>query len=223
MSFGGELTNYFVMHSEKGSEDITRIDAKKDFGIWLSPNVSFSLYLQKSAQNAFAVLRIIRRTFSRITRTDFQVLYGAYIRPLLEYGNPVVYSGCTKDVILNERVQRSATKMVAGLKSVDYETYLAVLDRFPLEYRRLRGDLIPTHALFEQASANRFFTVDRARRGHDFFIRPDLRDQILQLEKEYYQKMEDDTTVRLLAGEHYDEANSSDEETPCMQSKVVKT
>ncbi|KAG5445523.1 RIIa domain-containing protein 1 [Clonorchis sinensis] len=57
----------------------------------------------------------------------------------------------------------------------------------------------------------------------DFFIRPDLRDQILQLEKEYYQKMEDDTTVRLLAGEHYDEANSSDEETPCMQSKVVKT
>ncbi|GAA51200.1 hypothetical protein CLF_105709, partial [Clonorchis sinensis] len=39
---------------------------------------------------------------------------------------------------------------------------------FPLEYRRLRGDLILTYALFEQGLANRFFTVDPAntRRGH---------------------------------------------------------
>ncbi|KAG5454452.1 Ras- protein Rab-8A [Clonorchis sinensis] len=168
MSFGGDSANSFVMHGEKGPEDITRIDAKKDLGIWLSPNLSFSLHLEKSAQKAFAVLRMIRRTFSRITRTDFQILYGAYVRPLLEYANPVVYSGRTKDVILIERVQRAATKMVAGLKSMDYETRLVVLDLFPLEYRRLRGDLILTYALFEQGLANRFFTVDPAntRRGH---------------------------------------------------------
>ncbi|GAA50097.1 large subunit ribosomal protein L10Ae [Clonorchis sinensis] len=168
MSFGGDSANSFVMHGEKGPEDITRIDAKKDLGIWLSPNLSFSLHLAKSAQKAFAVLRVIRRTFSRITRTDFQILYGAYVRPLLEYANPVVYSGRTKDVILIERVQRAATKMVAGLKSMDYETRLVVLDLFPLEYRRLRGDLILTYALFEQGLANRFFTVDPAntRRGH---------------------------------------------------------
>ncbi|GAA52612.1 vinculin [Clonorchis sinensis] len=60
----------------------------------------------------------------------------------------------TKDVILIERVQRAATKMVAGLKSMDYETRLVVLDLFPLEYRRLRGDLILTYALFEQGLAN---------------------------------------------------------------------
>ncbi|GAA48354.1 pol-related protein [Clonorchis sinensis] len=63
-----------------------------------------------------------------------------------------------KDVTLIERVQRSATKMVASLKSVDYDTHLAVLDLFPLEYRRLRGDLILTCALFEEGLANRFFT-----------------------------------------------------------------
>ncbi|GAA57628.1 hypothetical protein CLF_112988 [Clonorchis sinensis] len=137
MSFGGDSANSFVMHGEKGPEDITRIDAKKDLGIWLSPNLSFSLHLEKSAQKAFAVLRMIRRTFSRITRTDFQILYGACVGPLLEYANPVVYSGRTKDVILIERVQRAATKMVAGLKSMDYETRFVVLDHFPLEYRRL--------------------------------------------------------------------------------------
>ncbi|GAA53857.1 hypothetical protein CLF_111321 [Clonorchis sinensis] len=97
--------------------------------------------------------------------TDFQVLYGAYA---LEYTNPVVYSGRTKDVTLTERVQRAATKIVAGLKSVHYETRLAVLDFFSLKYRRLRGDLILTYALFEQGLADRFFTVDPAntRRGH---------------------------------------------------------
>ncbi|GAA57660.1 hypothetical protein CLF_113037 [Clonorchis sinensis] len=111
---------------------------------------------------------MIRRTFSRITRTDFQILYGAYVRPLLEYANSVIYSGRTNDVILIERVQRAATKVVAGLKSMDYETRLAVLDLFPSEYRRLRDDLILTYALFEQGLVNRFFTVDPAntRRGH---------------------------------------------------------
>ncbi|GAA52965.1 hypothetical protein CLF_109229 [Clonorchis sinensis] len=91
------------MHGEKGPEDITRIDAKKDLGIWLSPNLSFSLHLEKSAQKAFAVLRMIRRTFSRITRMDFQIPYAACVRPLLEYATPLVYSGRTKDVIPSER------------------------------------------------------------------------------------------------------------------------
>ncbi|GAA57558.1 hypothetical protein CLF_112890, partial [Clonorchis sinensis] len=122
----------------------------------------------KSAQKAFAVLRMIRRTFSRVTSTDLQILYGAYVRPVLEYTNPVVYSGRTKDVIIIERVQRAAPKMVAGLKFMDYETRLTVLDLFPLEYRRLRGDLIFNYTLFEQGLANRFFVVDPAntRRAH---------------------------------------------------------
>ncbi|GAA47169.1 hypothetical protein CLF_100039 [Clonorchis sinensis] len=49
-------------------------------------------------------------------------IYNACVRTPLKYANPVVYSGCTKDVILIERVQRAAMKMVAGLKSVDYQT-----------------------------------------------------------------------------------------------------
>ncbi|GAA51091.1 hypothetical protein CLF_105573 [Clonorchis sinensis] len=167
MSSGGDSANSFVMHGEKVPEDSTRMDAKKDLGIWLSPNLSFSLHFEKSAQKAFSLLRMIRRT-SRITRKNFQILYGAYVIPLLEYPNPVIYSGRTKDVILIERVQRAATKMVVGLKSMNYETRLAVFDLFPLEYRRLREDLILNYALFEEGLANRFFTVDPAntRWGH---------------------------------------------------------
>ncbi|GAA51559.1 hypothetical protein CLF_106378 [Clonorchis sinensis] len=128
MSFGGDSANSLVMHGEKGPEDITRIDAEKDLGIWLFPNMSFSLHLEKSAQKAFAVRRMIRRTFSRNTRIDFQILYGAYVKLILEYANEVVYSGRKQDITLIERVQQAATKMVAGLKSVNYETHLAVSD-----------------------------------------------------------------------------------------------
>ncbi|GAA47162.1 Y+L amino acid transporter 1 [Clonorchis sinensis] len=135
------------------------------------PSLSRRIYerpLSKLVFTAFAVLRTIQRTSSRITRIDFQILHGDYVRPLLEYANQVVQSGRKKGVILIERVQRAATNVVAGLKTVEYETRLEVCDPFSLEYRRLRGDLILTYALFEQGLANRVFTVDPAntRRGH---------------------------------------------------------
>ncbi|GAA47728.1 leucine-rich repeat-containing protein 67 [Clonorchis sinensis] len=74
--------------------------------------------------------------------------------------NAYVVHGHTKDVTLIERVQRTATKIVAGFKSVDNERRLSALDLFPLEYRRLRGGLLLSYALFEQDLTNRFFTVD---------------------------------------------------------------
>ncbi|GAA48667.1 hypothetical protein CLF_101891 [Clonorchis sinensis] len=91
----------------------------------------------KNRLEAFDVLRIIRRTFSRMTLMDFQILYEAHVRPLLEYVNPVVYSGREKDITLIEHVQRAATNIVTGLKSVDYETRPVVLNLFLLERHRL--------------------------------------------------------------------------------------
>ncbi|GAA49458.1 hypothetical protein CLF_103089 [Clonorchis sinensis] len=90
MSFEGDAANTFVVHGDNGPEDITRIDAKEDLGVWFSSDMSSSLHHAKSAQKAFAVLRMIRRNFSRITRMDFQILYGAYVRPLLECASRVV-------------------------------------------------------------------------------------------------------------------------------------
>ncbi|GAA43044.2 hypothetical protein CLF_111672 [Clonorchis sinensis] len=110
--------------------------------------MSFSLHYEQSAQKAFAVLRMIRRTFSRSTRMDFPIFYRAYVRPLLEYANQFVYSVCKKDVTVIGHVQRGARRMVAGLKCVDHKTRLVVLELFPLEYHRLRGDPILTFALF---------------------------------------------------------------------------
>ncbi|GAA52030.1 retrovirus-related Pol polyprotein from type-2 retrotransposable element R2DM [Clonorchis sinensis] len=125
MSFGEDSANSFVVHGENRPEDVTREDDKMDLVIWLCSNLYFSLHHEKSAQKALAVLRMIRRTFSRVTRMDFQRPHTPYVRPL-----QVIYSVRTKDVTLIERVQRAATKMIAGLKSMDYETRLAVIRRY---------------------------------------------------------------------------------------------
>ncbi|GAA53155.1 hypothetical protein CLF_109645 [Clonorchis sinensis] len=110
-SLEGDSPSTFVAHGENGPEDIMRTDAKKDLGIRLSTDVSLSVYREKSPQKAFAVLRMIRHTFSRIIRMNFQILYGTYVRPLLEYANQVVHSGRKRDVTLIGRVQRATMKM----------------------------------------------------------------------------------------------------------------
>ncbi|GAA53245.1 hypothetical protein CLF_109862, partial [Clonorchis sinensis] len=73
--------------------------------------------------------------------------------------------GQKKDVTVVDRVQRAATKTAAGLKSVDYETQLAVLGLFPPEYLRLGGDLILTCALFEQGCADSFLPLIQLTHG----------------------------------------------------------
>ena len=77
----------------------------------------------------------------------------AYVRQHLEFGTAVSPPFLQKDKVLLERIQRQATKRVVGLQNLSYALRLESLNLFPLEYRRLRGDLIlvfllinnPTH------------------------------------------------------------------------------
>ncbi|KAA3670832.1 uncharacterized protein DEA37_0011764 [Paragonimus westermani] len=169
MSLGGDSGSLFVIHGAQDVVGITKVDLKKDLGIWLSSGLSFSYHRQLAAKRGLMTLGMIKRTFPRIDKHAFHTLYRVYIRPLLEYANQVVYTGLKKDILAIERVQRVATKMVTGLRHLSYESRLEILELYPLEFRRLRGDLILTHFQFSTGLVQQFFTLvrDNSRRGHD--------------------------------------------------------
>ena len=168
MAFGGESGNHFTINGTS-QISITSVTTKKELGVLFTSSLSFSDHHLAAAKKGFAVLAMIKRTFPRIQANDFHALYGVYVRPLLEYASQVVHSGLQKDALVIERVQRRATKLVCGLRNVDYPSRLRILNLFPLEYRRLRGDLIFTFFLFRSGLAEKFFTMcpENNRRGHN--------------------------------------------------------
>ena len=72
----------------------------------------------------------------------FIPLYCSFVRPHLEYCLQAWAPFLRKDVILLEKVQRLATRMVKGTKGMTYPERLRFCDLFSLERRRLRGDLM---------------------------------------------------------------------------------
>ncbi|GAA51325.1 TDG/mug DNA glycosylase family protein [Clonorchis sinensis] len=111
--------------------------------------------LRPSIGRALPVSPLIQSRLSRHMKAN----------PLSDYRSiGVRYGAVWKPKTLIERVQRAATKMIADLKSVDYETRFAVLDLFTLGYRHPRGDLIITCATFEQGLANRTL-IERVQRA----------------------------------------------------------
>ena len=83
----------------------------------------------------------------------FIPLYCAFVRPHLEYCVQSWAPYLKKDILLLEKVQRLATRMVKGARGMTYEQRLSFCDLFSLERRRLRGDLLEVYRMV-RGSAN---------------------------------------------------------------------
>ena len=101
-------------------------------------------------------------------------LYKALIRPHLEYANQAWAPHLVKDIEAIENVQRRATRMIPGLKSLSYEDRFRKLNLPTLAYRRLRGDMIEVFkimtGIYDQSlgSPLLFPLTDVRTRGHRF-------------------------------------------------------
>ena len=170
ISFGGESQDSFFFDKADPPTPILKKSSIKDLGIYMTSNLSFSLHHETIAKKGFAIVNMLRRAFPRQSKTDFKFLFGTYVRPALEYASQVVNPALVKDANAIEKVQRRATKIVSGLHNVQYEERLRLLNLYPLQLRRLRGDLIFIYVQFAQGKIEELFSLaDKGSlRGHDY-------------------------------------------------------
>ncbi len=103
----------------------------------------------------------------------FRPLYLSLVRPILEFGLQASTPYLRQDIILIEKLQRLATRMVKGLRDLSYENRLRRLNLFSIERRLLRGDLILAYNVFQgrlDVPLEEFFEAPTERR-HDFQLR----------------------------------------------------
>ncbi len=110
---------------------------------------------------------MIRRSFQDFSKSFFIPLYGALLRPRLEYGMSACSPNLVTDINQLERIQRLATLLVTGMRHIPYEEKLQRLGLHSLQRRRLRDDLITAFKTFKgllDIDPNLFF-LPPARRG----------------------------------------------------------
>ena len=73
------------------------------------------------------VLRSVKRAFDHFDREMFNIVYNTYIRPHLEYCVQTWSPYYAKDILMLEKVQCRATKLVIRLKEFTYEERLTQL------------------------------------------------------------------------------------------------
>lgn len=125
-----------------GGEKIARVDTEKDLGTLLTSDLTVSKNCISLAKRASCRLGILTRLFGPLRQELFKTLYGSFVRPILEINIQACAPLFLKDARCLEAVQRRATKRVLGLHNFTYPERLNYLKLFPLNYRRLRGDLI---------------------------------------------------------------------------------
>ena len=123
---------------------MTVSEAERDLGVIIDSDLKVSKQCAKAAATANSVLGMVSRTISSRSRDIIVKLYKSLVRPHLEYCIQAWRPHYQKDIDILERVQRRATRMIEGYKSIPYEERLQLLKLTTLETRRLRGDLIET-------------------------------------------------------------------------------
>ena len=133
---------------------------EKDLGVSMNANMKVSEKCRIAASNGNQVLGMIRRNITCKENNLIVPLYKAIVRPHLEYCIQAWSPYLRKDIDMLEKIQRSATKVIPGLRDLRYGERLKECGLRTLETRRLRGDQIEVFKIlnvYENIDSNLFF------------------------------------------------------------------
>jgi len=128
-------TSYSISRTDGALCRLAEVDEEKDLGVILTKDLKAGRQCREAARKAMNVLRTIKRHLTRLDKTTFLILYKSYVRPLLEFSIQAWSPSLRQDINCLEQVQRRATKLVVGLKRLEYADCLHEFGLTTLEKR----------------------------------------------------------------------------------------
>jgi len=143
-----------------------------DLGVLIDSKLKFSLHCDKVYKSASCRSALILRCFKSRNKELLTKAFVTYVRPLLEYATEVFNPILGKDIQRLERVQRSFTKRIPGLKEFSYSQRLSFLHLESLAVRREKADLTMCFRIlrgFSPLAYEEFFVFSNivGHRGHN--------------------------------------------------------
>ncbi len=135
---GGNIKQVYCLEGRR----LGTVMEERDLGVTLTADLKPSKQCRAIYNKAIKTLGMINRTVKYKNRRILLCLYKVLVRPILEYCIPAWSPQYIKDKFLLERVQHRFTRMVHGMKLLEYEGRLATMNLWSLEERRNRADLI---------------------------------------------------------------------------------
>lgn len=106
---------------------LEKVSEEKDLGVMISRNFKVSKQCIKAAKTGNQILGLIKRTITCRKKEVVIRLYKSLVRPNLEYCVQAWRPNLMKDIMLLEKVQRRATKMIDECKGKSYEERLEIV------------------------------------------------------------------------------------------------
>ena len=93
-------------------------------GIFMSSNCSFEFHIQNLCKNVSNLSGWILRTFTTRDSITMLTLFKSLVLPRLDYGSQLWSPHLVKHIDQLEKIQRSFTKHITGMQSLEYSERL---------------------------------------------------------------------------------------------------
>ena len=130
---------YTSMNYEIVGNIISKTVKEKDLGVTTNANMKVSEQCRIAASKGNQVFGMIRINITYKDKSLIVPLYKAIVRHHLEYCIQACSPYLRKDIDMLDKIQRSETKLIPGLRYLRYEERLKECGLTTLETRRLRG------------------------------------------------------------------------------------
>ena len=141
ISFSSSVS-FYSYNANPNMEILNLSDNVLDLGIFMSSNCSFEFHIQKLCKKCSNLSGWIIRTFTTRDSITMMTLFKSLVLPRLDYGSQLWSPHLVKHIDQLEKIQRSFTKHISGMQSLEYSERLVSLKLYSLQRGRERYCII---------------------------------------------------------------------------------